>query len=94
VNEIVDAKLTALRREIRALGWILAIVLTALMCGFAHGRVYRPPPSQPAWPLMIAGWVIVVGATWRRHQRIETYNAIILATDPQILGDHIPMVKQ
>ncbi|HEY1548868.1 MAG TPA: hypothetical protein VGG28_13655 [Kofleriaceae bacterium] len=98
-------ELDQMRRQIKRLGWALAGAMTSFFIAYFLGRAgdderfgrMRDAPSADRmvlyWIVCAASFVAIVALFARRSSRIDAYNALIVATDPRLEGDHIPIIK-
>jgi protein-S-isoprenylcysteine O-methyltransferase Ste14 len=96
-SDAVKRELDDRRREIRKLGWISAIAGTAFVLGSFFARTAPRRTSDVSISVcavvIVVSLVILVWAVARRQSRVKTYNAMILANDPRLSGEHIPIAK-
>ena len=100
ISDADHQELDERRREIRKLGWISGIACAAfVICSFlvrtaGHTHHGSDVPFYLGAALVVVSLVVLVWATARRLSRVKTYNAMILAKDPRLSGDHIPIAKK
>ncbi len=102
LSDGVKRELCDRRREIHELGWLSGIAGTGLVASSFYARTaprtlprdHGPDVNMYVCVAVVAvSLVILVWAVVRRQSRVKTYNAMILANDPRLSGDHIPIAK-